>query len=76
MAERKAALRVYESENDNSEIRQRDLKARIIKKGLPIKHFTSVEELAAIVSEDWKIIIDKLYPPLDRISVELCEYIQ
>ena len=63
-------LQIYEPESEYSNLKVRDLKARIVKKGLAVEYFRTPEELAFQVFENWKAIVDKLYPPLlDVITV-------
>ena len=66
-------MHLYESEDEDSGIRQRDLKARIIKKGLPIQRYKTPEELANLVLTDWTAIINQLYPPLEKFVSETCK---
>ncbi|XP_019634220.1 PREDICTED: uncharacterized protein LOC109477408 [Branchiostoma belcheri] len=58
-------LQEYAPESDYAEIRVRDLKERLINKGLPVRYFSTVEELGRMLLEDWTRVIDSLYPPVD-----------
>ena len=64
--ERQARLAVYDAEDEYSRLKVRDLKARVVKRGLSVKYFRTPEELATLVLEDWTALIDRLYPPLER----------
>lgn len=74
-AERLGKLKLYETESEYSDLKVRDLKARIVKKGLPVKYFKTPEELGLLVLEDYKDIVNNLYPPLEDIVSTKCEII-
>lgn len=63
-AEQDSVLKLYKPENENADLNIRDLKQRIVNKGLPVKYFQTKEELGQHVFEDWLSIINQLYPPL------------
>ncbi|XP_033647263.1 uncharacterized protein LOC117306832 [Asterias rubens] len=69
--EREEKLKVYRCENEEVEMRVRDLKRRIVNKGLPVRFFRTVEELAEKVLEDWKFIINQMYPPLQDFTTDV-----
>ncbi|ESO83634.1 hypothetical protein LOTGIDRAFT_169106 [Lottia gigantea] len=54
----------YFAENEHAGLKVADLKQRIVKKGLTVKYFKTIEELGSLVLEDWKTVIDQIYPPL------------
>ena len=33
---------------------------------LPVKHFKTVEELGELVLRDWTLVLDTLYPPIEK----------
>ncbi|XP_055958244.1 tetratricopeptide repeat protein 41 [Patella vulgata] len=66
----------YLPENEHAELKVKDLKQRIINKGLPVKYFKTINELGDLVLKDWMTIIDMIYPPLynDGDFLETEEY--
>ena len=62
--EQDSLLNLYKPENEYADLNIRDLKQRIVNKGLPVKYFRTKEELGQHVFEDWLEIINQLYPPL------------
>jgi hypothetical protein len=69
-AEREEKLKIFHSESEYANLKIRDLKSRIVKKGLSVKYFQTLEDLATVVSEDWMEVINTLYPPLPKILVD------
>ena len=61
--EQESCLRLYKPENEYADLNIRDLKQRIVNKGLPVKYFQTKEELGQHVFEDWLTIINQLFPP-------------
>ncbi|KAJ8301148.1 hypothetical protein KUTeg_020135 [Tegillarca granosa] len=55
---------VHKPDSEYADLNIRDLKQRIVKKGLPVKYFKTFEELGNHVLKDWTAIIETLYPPL------------
>ncbi|XP_069142583.1 tetratricopeptide repeat protein 41-like isoform X1 [Argopecten irradians] len=51
--------------NEYADLNIRDLKQRIVNKGLPVKYFKVLEELGVHVLKDWTRVIDLVYPPLE-----------
>ncbi|XP_060075451.1 putative tetratricopeptide repeat protein 41 isoform X2 [Ylistrum balloti] len=51
--------------NEYADLNIRDLKQRIVNKGLPVKYFKVLEELGVHVIKDWTKVIDLVYPPLE-----------
>ena len=62
--EQDSLLNLCKPENEYADLNIRDLKQRIVNKGLPVKYFKTKEELGHHVFEDWLEIINQLYPPL------------
>ena len=62
--EEESCLCLYKPENEYADLNIRDLKQRIVNKGLPVKYFQTKEELGQHVFEDWLTIINQLFPPL------------
>ena len=62
---------MYRCENEDVELRVRDLKRRIVNKGLPVRFFRTVEELGEKVLQDWKFIINQMYPPLQDFTTDV-----
>ncbi|KAJ1163602.1 hypothetical protein NDU88_004058 [Pleurodeles waltl] len=60
--EKECVLSMYTSESQYEELRIRDLKARIVNKGLPVRFFKSLHELGELVLKDWSAVIEHLYP--------------
>ena len=71
---RQERLEVYTMESEYKNLRVRDLKARIVKKGLPVKYFRTPQELADLVLEDWTMIVEQLYPQFEDMLSTTCEY--
>ena len=71
--ERVNKLKLYEPECEYSNLKVRDLKARIVKKGLAVKYFKTPEELSKLVLQDYSAIVDRMYPPLEEILSDKCE---
>ncbi|XP_070559768.1 tetratricopeptide repeat protein 41-like [Ptychodera flava] len=69
--EREEKLKKYSSESDYAEIKMRDLKQRIAKKGLPIKFFKTPQELGDLVLEDWTNVIDTTCPDITDLVREM-----
>ncbi|XP_069829686.1 putative tetratricopeptide repeat protein 41 isoform X3 [Dendropsophus ebraccatus] len=55
-------LSTFTSENEVEELRIWELKTSIVDQGLPVRFFTTKEELGALVLKDWCDVIEKLYP--------------
>ena len=64
LEEQSSLLSIYKPQNEYADLNIRDLKQRIVNKGLPVKYFKTKEELGQHVFEDWLEIINQLYPPL------------
>ena len=47
------------------------LKSRLVKMGLTIRYFRTPEDLGRLVQQDWSIVIDTLYPPLQDMGAAL-----
>ncbi|XP_078531008.1 putative tetratricopeptide repeat protein 41 [Lissotriton helveticus] len=60
--EKERVLSMYTSESEYEELRIRDLKARIVNKGLPVRFFKGLQELGDLVLKDWSAVIEHLYP--------------
>lgn len=58
------AIQLYKPDSEYADLNIRDLKQRIVNKGLPVKYFRTCAELGDHVLTDWKAVIDELYPPL------------
>ncbi|XP_022099088.1 uncharacterized protein LOC110983816 isoform X2 [Acanthaster planci] len=69
--EREGQLQAYRSENAKTELLVRDLKRRLVNKGLPVRFFRTTEELGEKVLQDWKSIIDQLFPPLHDVTSDV-----
>ena len=65
--ERQEKLSVFAAESEYSGLRVRDLKARIVNKGLPIRYYQTPEELGRLVLQDWMAVVEELYPPLQEV---------
>nr|XP_006820707.1 PREDICTED: uncharacterized protein LOC100366770 [Saccoglossus kowalevskii] len=65
--EREILLEKYHAESDYAELKMRDLKKRIVTKGLPVKYFQTPQELGRLVLEDWTGIINKMYPDINEL---------
>ncbi|KAL4226385.1 hypothetical protein ACF0H5_014369 [Mactra antiquata] len=63
-SERQQLLSLHKPETEYADLNIRDLKQRIVNKGLPVKYFQTNIELGNLVLTDWREIIDELYPPL------------
>lgn len=63
-SERKSFIALHKPDSEYADLNIRDLKQRIVNKGLPVKYFQTCAELGAHVLADWKDVIDELYPPL------------
>lgn len=61
---REKKMAKYLAEDEESRLRVRDLKQRIIKKGLAVKYYRSLQDLGHSVLDDWTAVLDMLYPPL------------
>ncbi|XP_041350097.1 uncharacterized protein LOC121369221 [Gigantopelta aegis] len=53
---------VYLPKSEYAGLKIQDLRQRIVKKGLPVQYFTTLEELGNLVLNDWIDIVDQLYP--------------
>lgn len=62
--EREQIRALHSPESEYAKMKIRDLKQRLIKKGISVKYFRTVEELGQMVLEDWAEIIDMILPPL------------
>ncbi|XP_053377944.1 uncharacterized protein LOC123530292 isoform X2 [Mercenaria mercenaria] len=62
--EKQKTIALHKPESEYADLNIRDLKQRIVNKGLPVKYFQTCGELGTRVLADWKEIIDELYPPL------------
>ena len=71
--ERQEKLKDFESESEYSKLKVRSMKARIVKKGLPVKYFKTPDELVQIVLKDWKAVVDYLFPPLENMVGDMCK---
>ena len=60
---------LLESESEYAQGRLHDLKSRIISKGLPVKFFTTKEELARGIYKDWSNVIMTLLPSLPSYHI-------
>lgn len=58
--------KIHLPQNEYADLNIRDLKQRIVKKGLSVKYFSTMEELSAHVIKDWREVIDVVYPPLEH----------
>lgn len=63
-SDREKVIALHKPESEYADLNIRDLKQRIVNKGLPVKYFQTCGELGAHVFVDWKAVIDELYPPL------------
>ncbi|KAL8577364.1 hypothetical protein ACOMHN_038268 [Nucella lapillus] len=54
----------FMSESQHAGLKLNSLKQTIVKRGLPVRYFTTLEELGTIVMEDWVGILDTVCPPL------------
>ena len=63
-AQRRRKLRLYEPEDSLSKQQVRAMKSDVITAGHTVTYFCTPEQLAEIVLEDWKKIIDEFCPPL------------
>lgn len=52
---------------DKFKIKQ--LKTSIAKRGLYVSYYSSLEQLGQMVLDDWTVIIDRLYPPMDTCAI-------
>ncbi|XP_067855436.1 putative tetratricopeptide repeat protein 41 [Heptranchias perlo] len=66
--ERELVERKYNSGDHYEKLKIRELKTKIVNKGLPIKYFRTIEELGEAVLKDCRAAIDKLYP-MDLVPV-------
>ncbi len=71
--ERREKLKIYESESEYSSLKLKDLKARLVKRGLHIKYYKTPEDLAKIALEDWIGVVNRLYPPLEDSLQDQCK---
>ncbi|XP_013385421.1 TPR repeat-containing protein DDB_G0287407 isoform X2 [Lingula anatina] len=62
---RKNKLKVFYPESEYETLKVRELKQRIVKKGLPVKYYRTPQELGQLILQDWLKVIDQLYPPLE-----------
>ena len=61
----KAALsKKFFAESEQAAFKIQVLKQSIVKRGLPVRYFKTLQELGKIVLEDWSGILDTLFPPL------------
>ncbi|CAL1526238.1 unnamed protein product [Lymnaea stagnalis] len=63
-SEREKIINLYSAESEESRRKIRDLRQRLVNKGIPVKYFRTAEQLGQIVLEDWLEIIDMMFPPL------------
>lgn len=73
--EREELCAIYTVENDYADFRIRDLKQRILKRGLKVNYFKTLNELGSFVLTDWTTVINSLYPPLINTGKYLGESI-
>ena len=64
LEDQESTISLYKPENEYADLNIRDLKQRVVNKGLPVKYFETKEELGQHVYEDWLTIINQLHPPL------------
>lgn len=68
---RNQLIATHSPESEYAKRKIRDLKQRLINRGLPVKFFKTAEELGQMVLEDWAEIIDMLLPPFQFESTLL-----
>ncbi|MGH0115674.1 UNVERIFIED_CONTAM: hypothetical protein FKN15_037997 [Acipenser sinensis] len=64
--EKQKILSTFSSRTDYEELKARELKTRIINKGLKVRFFRNLRELGELVLKDWTGVIEQCYP-LDSI---------
>ncbi|KAK6487903.1 putative tetratricopeptide repeat protein 41 [Huso huso] len=64
--EKQKILSTFSSQTDYEELKARELKTRIINKGLKVSFFRNLRELGELVLKDWTGVIEQCYP-LDSI---------
>lgn len=57
-------MKLYSSESELCKEKIHTLRQRLVNKGIPVKYFRTLEDLAQVVVEDWQQIIDFVLPPL------------
>ncbi|XP_021370952.1 uncharacterized protein LOC110461680 isoform X2 [Mizuhopecten yessoensis] len=62
---RRKLSKPYLPVNEYDDLNIRDLKQRIVNKGLAVKYFKSLEELGVHVMKDWTKVVDLVFPPLE-----------
>lgn len=67
--ERSRELALYKSESEFATSCIEQLKLNIVKKGLSVQYFSTAEQLATFALNDWKSVIDFLYPPMDSKAI-------
>jgi len=62
--EQERLIALHKPDSEYADLNIRDLKQRIVNKGLPVKYFRTCSELGNHMLADWRDIIDEMYPPL------------
>ncbi|CAB4021903.1 Hypothetical predicted protein, partial [Paramuricea clavata] len=65
-SQRAMLMEIYESESEFAARKVRELKQQIIDTDLPVQHFRTVEELGHLILKDWLLVLDSLYPPIEK----------
>ncbi|KAK3585947.1 hypothetical protein CHS0354_038489 [Potamilus streckersoni] len=74
--ERDILMKKFLPSSEDGDFKIRDLKQRIVKKGISVKYFRTLEELGDHVLKDWSMVVDEIYPPLVNAPgvIEIEEY--
>ncbi|XP_076469165.1 uncharacterized protein LOC143299693 [Babylonia areolata] len=62
--ERMESSSLFLAESEHAGLKIQSLKQTIVKRGLPVRYFKSLQELGDIVLEDWTAVLDTVCPPL------------
>ncbi|KAL3853010.1 hypothetical protein ACJMK2_016596 [Sinanodonta woodiana] len=62
--ERDTLMKTFLPSSEDGDFKIRDLKQRIVKKGISVKYFRTLEELGDHVLKDWSMVVNEIYPPL------------
>lgn len=63
--ERNRLSQIHLPQDEYADLNIRDLKQRIVNKGIPVKFFKTLEELGNHVMKDWTEIIESVFPILE-----------
>lgn len=63
--ERERLSQIHLPDSEYADLNIRDLKQRIVNKGIPVKFFKTLEELGHHVMKDWTEIIENVFPILE-----------